>query len=260
MLFPTVQFAIFFTIVLAISWALMSRPSLWKPFIIVASYVFYASASWRFCFLLAGVTAGNQLGAVLLHRTDDERRRRLIVGVTVALDLGVLGVFKYYGFFIQQFADALGHIGLGAATAAAHDRAAGRRQLLHLPGDLLRGRRQAAAGASPRAGSTSPSTSASSRTSSPGRSCGRASSCPSSPRRATPTAWRSASGLALIALGLVKKVVIADYLARAVVDPVFAVPQAYARARPADRRPTPTRRRSTATSPATPTSRSGSRC
>ena len=47
MLFPTVQFAIFFPIVLAISWALMSRPSLWKPFIIFASYVFYASASWR---------------------------------------------------------------------------------------------------------------------------------------------------------------------------------------------------------------------
>ena len=47
----------------------MSRPSLWKPFIIVASYIFYASASWRFCFLLAGVTLGNQLAAVLLGRT-----------------------------------------------------------------------------------------------------------------------------------------------------------------------------------------------
>ena len=49
MLFPTVQFAIFFPIVLALSWALMSRPRLWKPFIIAASYVFYAAASWRFC-------------------------------------------------------------------------------------------------------------------------------------------------------------------------------------------------------------------
>ena len=37
----------------------MPRPRLWRPFIVVASYVFYASASWRFCVLLAGVTVGN---------------------------------------------------------------------------------------------------------------------------------------------------------------------------------------------------------
>src|ERR1039458_9828064 len=112
MLFPTVQFAIFFPIVLTISWALMVRPSLWKPFIIAASYVFYASASWRFCFLLGGVTLGNQLAAVLLQRTEDESRRRLLVAGAVALDLGVLGVFKYYSFFVQQFAGLLGHFGL----------------------------------------------------------------------------------------------------------------------------------------------------
>ncbi len=53
MLFPTVQFAIFFPIVLTISWALMPKPQLWKPFILVASYVFYAAAGWKFIFLLA---------------------------------------------------------------------------------------------------------------------------------------------------------------------------------------------------------------
>ena len=40
MLFPTVQFAIFFTVVLALSWALMPRQALWKPFILVASFAF----------------------------------------------------------------------------------------------------------------------------------------------------------------------------------------------------------------------------
>ena len=68
MLFPTVQFAIFFPIVLALSWALMSRPRLWKPFIIVASYVFYAAASPIFCLLLAGVTLWNHLAAQLIAR------------------------------------------------------------------------------------------------------------------------------------------------------------------------------------------------
>src|ERR1700756_3415672 len=98
MLFPTVQFAIFFPIVLALSWALMPRPVLWKPFIVVASYVFYASASWRFCFLLGAVTLWNHGAAVLLGRTLEERRRRWITRVAVAVDLGLLGVFKYYSF------------------------------------------------------------------------------------------------------------------------------------------------------------------
>ena len=48
MLFPTIEFAIFFPVVLAISWLLMPRQPLWKPFIVVASYVFYAAADPRF--------------------------------------------------------------------------------------------------------------------------------------------------------------------------------------------------------------------
>src|SRR3954468_6442971 len=117
MLFPTVEFALFFPVVLALSWALMPRQALWKPFIIVASYVFYGYASWRFCLLLGAVTLGNQAGALLLGRTDDERRRRWIVGVAVALDLGVLAAFKYYGFFVQNVDDAL-HLGFPLLTIA----------------------------------------------------------------------------------------------------------------------------------------------
>ena len=66
MLFPTVEFAIFFPIVLAISWALMSRQPVWKVFIIVASYAFYGAADPKFCILLAGITVGNQIAANLI--------------------------------------------------------------------------------------------------------------------------------------------------------------------------------------------------
>src|SRR3954451_944943 len=108
MLFPTVQFAIFFPIVLALSWWLMPRQPLWKPFILIASYLFYAYANWKFCLLLGGVTLGNQAAAKLIHRAgDDERRRKWIVRAVVALDLGVLGVFKYYAVFVQAVADVL---------------------------------------------------------------------------------------------------------------------------------------------------------
>src|ERR1044072_3250083 len=98
MIFPTVEFAIFFTVVLALSWALMPHPTVWKPFILVASYVFYGAAGWKFCVLLAAVTLGNQAAAWLLMRTETPSTRETILVAALVLDLGVLVVFKYYGF------------------------------------------------------------------------------------------------------------------------------------------------------------------
>src|SRR5438874_11727925 len=91
----------------------MPRPLVWKPFIVVASYAFYAAASWRFCFLLAGVTLWNQASARLVHRSVSERRRKLIIAVTVAGNLGVLGLFKYYSFFVQDVQRLLDTVRLG---------------------------------------------------------------------------------------------------------------------------------------------------
>src|SRR5207248_6361966 len=94
--FPSFEFAIFFPLVLAGSWVLMPRPGLWKPFVLAASYVFYAAASIRYCLLLGGMTLVNQLAAVQIqHAAGNERRQRWIVGAAVAFCLGVLGVFKY---------------------------------------------------------------------------------------------------------------------------------------------------------------------
>jgi alginate O-acetyltransferase complex protein AlgI len=226
MLFPTVQFAIFFPIVLALSWALMSRPQVWKPFIIAASYVFYAAASWRFCLLLAGVTIGNQAAAWLIDRTGDQQRRSVILGVAVALDLGVLAVFKYYGFFVQSLAHGLDAVRLGLplpllAIALPVGVSFFTFQAISYVVDVKRGVVRPAslvdvavylsffphlvAGPIVRAREFLPQL--------------------AEPR--DPSRVAVGSGIALIGLGLVKKVVIADYLARTVVDPVFAVPQAF---------------------------------
>ena len=102
MVFPSYEFAFFFPVVLALSWALMPYPRVWKPFILASSYVFYAAASPRYALLLAGVTLANQVGAVLIDRSEGEQRRRWIMAITVAVDLGVLGLFKYYGFFAGE--------------------------------------------------------------------------------------------------------------------------------------------------------------
>jgi D-alanyl-lipoteichoic acid acyltransferase DltB (MBOAT superfamily) len=225
--FPSFEFAFFFPVVLCLSWLLMPRPHLWKPFVLVASYVFYAAASPRYALLLAAVTLANQAGAVLVGRSSEDTTRTRIMAVTVAVDLAVLGLFKYYGFFageIGAFLDSLGlgmplplltlalPIGLSFITFQAISYVVDVKRGLLRPastidfalylsffphvvaGPIVRAREFIPQLASPR-----------------------------DPRNVAVGA-----GVVLITIGLVKKVALADYLAREVVDPVFGVPEAYA--------------------------------
>jgi alginate O-acetyltransferase complex protein AlgI len=225
--FPSYEFAFFFPIVLALSWALMPHPRVWKPFILASSYVFYAAASPRYALLLAGVTLANQLGAVMVARTEAENRRRLIMAATVAVDLGVLGLFKYYGFFageIGSFLDSLGlgmplplltlalPIGLSFITFQAISYVVDVKRGLLTPASTvdfalyLSFFPHVVAGPIVRAREFIPQL--------------------ASPRN--PRDVAVGAGVVLIAIGLIKKVALADYLAREVVDPVFGVPEAYA--------------------------------
>ncbi len=109
MVFPTIEFAAFFVVVLTLSWLLMPHPRVWKPFIIAASYFFYGYADVRFTLLLASVTIVNQAAALAVGRWRDKR----IVVAAVIADLGLLGWFKYYGFFSLAVNDALHNVGFG---------------------------------------------------------------------------------------------------------------------------------------------------
>ena len=86
-----------------------------KPVLLAASYAFYAAWDARFVALLAGSTLLDFYVAKSLHRAEDAARRRAWLGVSIALNLGVLGVFKYGGFFVANVA-ALTTQGTGALT------------------------------------------------------------------------------------------------------------------------------------------------
>jgi alginate O-acetyltransferase complex protein AlgI len=112
MLFPTATFAIFFLIVLPLSWLAMPGVHRWRPFIVVASYVFYAWWDWHFVFLLAGCTVWNQLLAVRIHRARVRSQRKALLWLALAGNLGVLGYFKYYDFFVNSSDNLLSVVGL----------------------------------------------------------------------------------------------------------------------------------------------------
>jgi alginate O-acetyltransferase complex protein AlgI len=111
-LFPTVEFAVFFVVVLSGSWLLMHRRPAWKLFVLAASYVFYAAWDWRYTLLLAASTVVNQVVALALDAHDGDRIRKRILALGVVANLGVLGWFKYYGFFVASARNALGEFGI----------------------------------------------------------------------------------------------------------------------------------------------------
>src|SRR5256885_589708 len=102
MLFPTLGFLLFFLIVAAAMAVLGTRFAAKKTVLVVASYYFYAQWDWRFCLLLAGSSALSYIAGQLIDRASDERRVRTILGIAVALHLGLLGIFKYFDFFISS--------------------------------------------------------------------------------------------------------------------------------------------------------------
>jgi alginate O-acetyltransferase complex protein AlgI len=101
-LFPTATFAIFFLVVLPLSWLLMPRGERWRPFIVAASFVFYSAWDWRFVFLLAASTVWNQVFAVGIDRRRDPGARKWLLAGAVAGNLALLAYFKYYDFFVTS--------------------------------------------------------------------------------------------------------------------------------------------------------------
>jgi alginate O-acetyltransferase complex protein AlgI len=107
-LFPTVTFAVFFMIVLPVSWALMRYQRAWRIWILLASYVFYAWWDWRFIVLLFASTIVNHFLAVAIHGAQSVGARKSFLSLAVAFDLGLLGYFKYTNFFLSTTDNVVG--------------------------------------------------------------------------------------------------------------------------------------------------------
>ena len=112
MLFPTTVFATFFLIVFLGGWLLIRHRRLWALFMLVASYVFYGWWNWRFLGLIVFCTVVNHGFALLMARSAHPHMRRGILAAAVAVNLGVLGFFKYYQFFVLSAYAFSGAIGL----------------------------------------------------------------------------------------------------------------------------------------------------
>jgi D-alanyl-lipoteichoic acid acyltransferase DltB (MBOAT superfamily) len=82
--------------------------------LLVASYVFYGAWDWRFLSLILTSTVVDYLVGLALGQENVERRRRWLLGLSLTVNLGMLGVFKYFGFFAESFRQMLLAVGYEA--------------------------------------------------------------------------------------------------------------------------------------------------
>ena len=116
MLFNSFEFLIFLPIVFLLYWFVFDyamrgckRQLLWQNLlIVVASYIFYGWWDWRFLILIAITTVLSFLSGIGIDKAPTQRGKKAVMITNVVVNLGILGVYKYYDFFATQFAELFG--------------------------------------------------------------------------------------------------------------------------------------------------------
>jgi len=119
MLFVEFRFFFFFAFVFLVYWTLRNNTAR-KVFLLLASYFFYACWDWRFLFLLIGSTTLDYTIGRLLGHMQDRRKRQGLVAMSLCVNLGLLGFFKYCNFFIGSASTMLAWLGIPASLHTLH--------------------------------------------------------------------------------------------------------------------------------------------
>lgn len=115
MLFNSINFAIFLPIVFILYWfATKGNLKFQNILLLVSSYFFYACWDWRFMFLLIFSTFLDYFTGIKIHNAEQRPLKKFWLWLSILINLGFLGVFKYYNFFTSSFADGLELLGVQA--------------------------------------------------------------------------------------------------------------------------------------------------
>ena len=112
MLFNSISFAIFLPIVFILYWfTTKNNIKHQNILLLVSSYFFYACWDWRFLFLLIFSTLLDYFTGIKMSDSKNQRSKKFWFWLSISVNLGFLGVFKYFNFFAASFADAISNVG-----------------------------------------------------------------------------------------------------------------------------------------------------
>ena len=113
MLFNSLDFAIFLPIVFLLYWFVAQKNlKLQNGLIVIASYVFYGWWDWRFLSLIIFSTIVDYLVGEKLRTENKQSKRKVLLWISIIVNIGLLGFFKYYNFFIENFVDTFSLFGM----------------------------------------------------------------------------------------------------------------------------------------------------
>jgi Predicted membrane protein involved in D-alanine export len=107
MLFNSVEFFVFFIICFSAYWFLFKTKKNQNLFLLLISYFFYGWWDWRFLFLILASSLLDYLIGIKLSETHEKSKRKALLFLSISFNLGALGIFKYYDFFISSLVDVL---------------------------------------------------------------------------------------------------------------------------------------------------------
>lgn len=112
MLFNSFEFALFLPIVFLLYWFVFNRSlRLQNLFVVAASYLFYGWWNWRFLVLIAFTSLCSYVSGLLIDRYRGKPAGKVVNVSNILLNLVILGIFKYYDFFVVSFAELFGVAG-----------------------------------------------------------------------------------------------------------------------------------------------------
>ena len=112
MLFNSLDFALFLPIVFILYWFVAQRNlKLQNVLIVLASYVFYGWWDWRFLSLIVFSTLVDYTVGLKLKNEENQTKRKILLWTSILVNLGFLGFFKYYNFFVDNFVQAFSFFG-----------------------------------------------------------------------------------------------------------------------------------------------------
>jgi alginate O-acetyltransferase complex protein AlgI len=120
MLFNSIEFLLFLPTVFLLYWFVAARSlPAQNLLVLVASYVFYGWWDWRFLGLIALSTVVDYLAGLGMHRARNQSLRRLLLVASLATNLGLLGFFKYWNFFVDSWIAAWASVGISIEPTTA---------------------------------------------------------------------------------------------------------------------------------------------